>query len=157
MGEHYKSRPQALAMLKRSMGEAPMASKQLKESTIVPTNSPHSKTLKKKSSKKKSKMKSKSIRQTKPEHSNNDAVLRPKGWKAPMFMLPVKSSGPGNNSAASPFSQRNKDVMTPRSKRYVNSLGGQGLLKATERALRRSVPHHLARSLIAIITVGMPR
>ena len=70
-----------------------------------------------------------------------DSVLRPKGWSSPMFMLPQKSALASGNG------RKQKEVMTPRSKKFVNSLGGPGLLGATERALKRSVPHHQSGSL----------
>ena len=57
-----------------------------------------------------------------------------------MFMLPAKSS------IATAGGSR-EQIMTPRSKRFVSSLGGPGLIGATERALRRSVPHNQSGSL----------
>ena len=131
MGEHYKSGKHNLAMLKRTMG-----------STEMPLSKPISLSpgIDPRAYQKKNKKKKKKEKPNYNEHAAINDILRPKGWTAPMFMLPAKSSVAGN-------SNREQQVMTPRSKRFVSSLGGPGLLGATERALRRSVPHNQSGSL----------
>ena len=131
MGEHYKSGKHNLAMLKRTMGSTEMPLS--KPISLSPGSDPRA-------YQKKNKKKKKKEKPNYNEHAAINDILRPKGWTAPMFMLPAKSSATGN-------SNREQQVMTPRSKRFVSSLGGPGLLGATERALRRSVPHNQSGSL----------
>ena len=126
MGEVYKTRSQDLAMLNRSMGKVPMSSKKLQQSTVTPTNSPHSKTLKKETKKQRFSAATEKValstQTTMPCSAPRDGRLNVHATN--------KVQWPGNG--ASSFS-RGEKIHDARSM-YVNSLGGQGLLRATGRA-----------------------
>ena len=150
MGEYYKSQSHNLAMLKRTIGKKNMPLQH--QLSLSPTTDPRKTKKKNKHSNFIDRQKQQKEQQKKKKLDHNDPALvdglmRPKGWSSPMFMLPSKSklASPSRRGGTQPQQQDN--IMTPRSRAFVSSLGGPGLIGATERALKRSVPHHQSGSL----------
>ena len=142
MGEYYKSKTHNLAMLKRTMNQKDIATQPL---TLSPGKDPRAYQGKPKKNNNATKKKNK-YNYNDPKVT--DSLLRPKGWSSPQFMLPAKSKS--SPSCSNP----KNEIMTPRSKKFVESLGGKGLLGATERALKRNTPFHSSGSLESGATKG---